>query len=434
MRPLGIEGYVIQRPKEFQMKLPQAFVWQGQAGHELVTFRMSKPYTSMTISELTGAVEAAIDNAVDSVTDTMCFYGIGNHGGGPSKAQIEWIIDNRHAFPDVELIFSTPDAYLEAIKPQRGALPVISGDLQHCFPGCYAVMHEVHQAQRHGELRLQYTQALVDLFSPTEEEKASRTARLETAWDDLLFTAFHDILAGTSVKRSWPSVRAMFGRAQITGEEVAMETTRRWVRHALVPQNAHRHVLINANSEDWSGLLEIEPWLEDYSNWDDRWISDLDGNPVDFQLVQPEANIRSRALTAVSVGAQSHDVLLIQPGPPPQQTIESDLKCDGTTISNSLITLTLGSGGLNGLTYKGQPVLSDAGLRLHLREDSADCWGMFTDTHDEPVAEIWSDADWVVEETGPLRARARLEGRIGTSRHPVTRQPASRRSKRLSGY
>lgn len=414
--PLGIEGYLIQRPKDYQMKLPQAFIWKGQRGGELVTFRMTKPYTSMTIGELKTAVEAAIDDAVDGVSDTMCLYGIGNHGGGPSKQQIEWILEHRDHYDGVQLQFSTPDAYLDAIKLQRDLLPELSGDLQHCFPGCYSVMHDIHQAQRHGELLLQQTQSIVDTFSLSEAEIAARSETLDKAWDDLLFNAFHDILAGTSVKRSWSSVRAMYGRAQIMAEEVAHATTRRWARAELGPKNAQRHVMMNANPYDWTGWLEIEPWLEDYSNWDDRWISDLDGNPIDFQLVQPEANIRSRALIPACVGAQSHQVVLIQPGPLPDMDIASDLNVDGKTLSNDLVSIELGAGGLEALTYRGDPVFSREGMRLLLREDEADCWGMFTDSHNDPVSEVWSQDDWVIEETGPLRSRARLEGRIGTSR------------------
>lgn len=414
--PLGMEGYLIQRPKEFQMKLPQAFVWKGPKGSELVTFRMSKPYTSMTLEELEGALTAAIDNAVPGVSDTMCLYGIGNHGGGPSKQQIEWIIENKTAFENVVLKFSTPDAYLDAINPQREYLPIIEGDLQHCFPGCYSVMHDIHQSQRHGELRLQQTEAIIKTFSPQDLEPQTNLDVVERAWDDLLFTAFHDILAGTSVKRSWSSIRAMFGRAQISAEEVIHMTTRRWARQNLGPQNAHRHILLNANESDWDGWLEIEPWLEDYSNWDDRWISDNEGTPIDFQLVQPEANIRSRALIPARVEAHAHKVLLIQPGPLPKQEIATDLQTSPTSISNDLVSLDFGQGGLSALTYKGEPIFSQSGLKMFLRTDMADCWGMFTDTHNDPIDEVWAVSDWVIEETGPLRNRARLEGRLGNSR------------------
>lgn len=414
--PLGMEGYLIQRPKEFQMKLPQAFIWRGPHGGELITFRMSKPYTSMTIDELKGAVDAAIENVVPGVSDTMCLYGIGNHGGGPSKKQIEWISANQSAYDDVVLKFSTPDDYLDAIKPQTEKLPVIEGDLQHCFPGCYSVMHDIHQAQRQGELRLQQTEAIVRSYSQSYHELETHLSNIDTAWDDLLFTAFHDILAGTSVKRSWGSVRAMFGRAQISAEEITYHTTRRWARKTLGSMNAHRHIIINPNEAAWDGWLEIEPWLEDYSNWDDRWISDLNGTPIDFQLVQPEANIRSRALVPMGVRPKGHEVLLIQPGPPPDNETTSDLKVDANSISNGLISIGLGNGGLSDISYKGTPILSEKGLEFILRHDPADCWGMFTDTHNAEVAEAWSNSEWVIEEEGLLRARARLEGRLGNSR------------------
>src|SRR4029450_6994949 len=80
-----------------------------------------------------------------------CFYGVGNHGGGPTKGNVEWILANRTAFDGVELRFSTPQAVFDAIAPQRERGPVVTEELQHPFPGCYSVMHDVKQRQRHGE-------------------------------------------------------------------------------------------------------------------------------------------------------------------------------------------------------------------------------------------------------------------------------------------
>ncbi|MEM1104979.1 MAG: glycoside hydrolase family 38 C-terminal domain-containing protein [Pseudomonadota bacterium] len=414
--PLGMIGYTIQRPKDFQMKLPQAFVWRGPAGHELITFRMSKPYTSMTIEELSGALEAAIEDCGEGLGHTMCFYGIGNHGGGPSKAQIEWILKNRTTLDGVELRFSTPDAYYRAIAPKKHRLPVIEGDLQHCFPGCYSVMHDIRQAQRHGELKLEQAQALIEVFAGEDDLADLYHQRLETGWDDLLFTAFHDILAGTSVKRSWPSVRAMQGRALIETEEVVSEATRRWVRRRLGPENAHRHVIINAEAHAWTGFLEIEPWLEDYANWDDRWLSRTNGQPVDFQLVQAEANIRSRVLVPIDVPAEGHEVLVIQPTPSPARSKLTDLRATGSSLSNGHVDIALGAGGLDQIKFHDKDTLGAGGLRLQLRDDPTDCWGMFNDSHEGEILSVWDTGGWVIEETGPLRARARLEGRLGTSR------------------
>src|SRR3712207_5439470 len=129
---------------------------------------------------------------------------------------------------------------------------VVTEELQRTFPGCYSVMHDIKQQQQRGEHLLDQAERIVEGFAE-EDEKPELHARLEGAWDDLLFTEFHDILAGTSVPAAWDSVRAMQGRARITGEEVAVEVTRRWARRALPPIDEQQIVVLNpdeARSEE----------------------------------------------------------------------------------------------------------------------------------------------------------------------------------------
>jgi alpha-mannosidase len=59
-------------------------------------------------------------------------------------------------------------------------------------------------------------------------------------------------------------------------------------------------------------------------------------------------------------------------------------------------------------------------LRLQFRRDTTDTWTFYTDRWDETVTATLSGDDWRVEETGPLRVRARLDGRLGRSRIRLT--------------
>ena len=228
----GYTAYVFRRPEQHQVALPaNTFVWQGVGGAEVVAFRITPGYVA-NFADLTGQVKIAVESADPALGHTMCFYGVGNHGGGPSKAMIEWIIANR-SFDGHELVFSTPQAFFEAIADRRDLLPRVTVELQHTFPGCYSVMHDIKQAQRHGEQLLVQAEAAARALAADAAERDDSLARLDRAWDDLLFTEFHDILTGTSIPAAWESVRAMQGRARITGEEVLFDTTRRWSYRTL---------------------------------------------------------------------------------------------------------------------------------------------------------------------------------------------------------
>jgi alpha-mannosidase len=91
-----------------------------------------------------------------------------------------------------------------------------------------------------------------------------------------------------------------------------------------------------------------------------------------------------------------------------------------TALSNGLVTATLGDGGLAALAFRGRDLLGPAGLGLHLRRDTTDTWTFHTDRWEEPVEATFAHAVWQVEETGPLRVRVRLDGRLRHSRIRLT--------------
>ena len=347
-------GYVFHRPGAHQVKLPaQTFRWRGAGGGEVVGYRISPAYVTFS-DDLYGQIMLSIEAADPELGHTMCFYGVGNHGGGPTKANIEYILENAHTFPDAELQFSTPQAFFDAVSKRRETLPVVTEELQHTFPGCYSVMHDIKQQQQRGEHLLDQCGRLVERFTDDKEERWELQRRLDEAWDDLLFTEFHDILAGTSVPAAWDSVRAMQGRARITGEEVAVEVTRRWARRTLPPTNEQQIVVINP--------------------YDAPWLSDLKGRPIEFQAVQPDAaaHVERVVFPLRFEGRQSAQVLVRTDEHPPSKPPVTDLEASPRLIANGHLRAELDGSGIRRLSVGGEDLLGKNGIGLHLRWDMSD--------------------------------------------------------------
>lgn len=413
---LGYVGYVFHRPGAHQVTLPApAFRWRGPGGGEVIGFRITPSYVTLA-SDLYGQIMLSVESADPAVGHTMCFYGVGNHGGGPTRAHIEYILEHARAFPDVELRFSTPQVFFQQVGAAQDRLPVVTEELQHTFPGCYSVMHDIKQRQISTEHLLDQSQRLVEDFEGDAHEQEALAARLSAAWDDLLFTEFHDILAGTSIPSAWESVRAMQGRARIIGEEVALDVTRRWARRALPPANFQQLVVVNPDEDPWAGMIEAEPWL-DWELWGQRWLSDVNGEPLEYQRVQPETHInKTRILVPLQIAARGHAQILVRDDPPPtRDTPTTDLEATSGRLANGRLQVELDSSGIAGLVVDGRQILGEEGIRLHLRRDTTDTWTFHTDRFDEPVEATFAGEGWVVEETGPLRARLRLDGRLGHS-------------------
>jgi alpha-mannosidase len=412
----GYVGYVFHRPGAHQVELPaQTFRWRGAGGGEVVGFRISPAYVTFS-DDLYGQIMLSIEAADHGLGHTMCFYGVGNHGGGPTKANIEYILENARAFPDAELRFSTPQAFFDAVAPSREQLPIVTEELQHTFPGCYSVMHDIKQQQQRGEHLLDQCGRIVECFVDDEGERRRLRERVDGAWDDLLFTAFHDILAGTSVPAAWDSVRAMQGRARITGEEVAVEATRRWARRALPPVNEQQIVVINPDEAPWEGMVETEPFLS-FDAWRDRWLSDLEGRPVEFQAVQPDAAAHvERVVFPLSLDAGGFAQVLVRTDDPPASRAPgTDLEVSPQFIANGHLRAELDGFGIRRLIAGEQDLLGEDGAGLHLRRDLSDTWTFHTDRFVEPVEAVLRADGWILEESGPLRARVRAEGWLGRS-------------------
>ncbi len=83
-----------------------------------------------------GALDRSITDALaakrpEGIDHVMCFYGVGNHGGGPTRKCVEWIAAHQDYAPDVRLEFSTPDRYFAAVESAAAECPVVEGELLH---------------------------------------------------------------------------------------------------------------------------------------------------------------------------------------------------------------------------------------------------------------------------------------------------------------
>lgn len=413
----GYRGYVFHRPSQDQVKLPaQTFRWRGVGGNELIGFRIAPCYVTRT-DDLFGQIMLSAEAADPNLGHTMCFYGVGNHGGGPTKANIGYIIEHAQAFDGIELRFSHPEAFFDAVESKRSELPIADCELQHTFPGCYSVMHDIKQRQRQGELLLETADRVTRVFSSGFTASEAETRRLDLAWKDLLFTQFHDILSGTSIDSAWDSVRAMQGRSFIAAEEIIARVTRKWSRKELPPVNQQQIALLNALPCAWEGWAECEPFL-DFDIWRDRWLSTLDGTPVPFQEVQPHSQLSHfhRILFPAHIPAEGSLQLLLRDDEQPHAEDRTNtLRITETSLSNGLVEIRLAEIGISSIRYQGRELLGTDGLTLHLREDKSDTWTFHFDHYSGPIIGTPKPAKWSIQESGPLRARVCLETRIGQS-------------------
>lgn len=216
LKGCGMDSYVFMRPNAAEKTLPCLFRWEGVDGSQVLAFRISESYNSpwplTDEARLCGKIEKIRDLAEKTGRDQMAFYGVGNHGGGPTKRNIETIRGLKESMREVELRFSSPDEYFRSVEAIGDGLPLVKGDLQHHSSGCYSAMSEVKESNRKTEFRLLEAEKLCALAGLLLDFAYPR-GRLTECWEKLLFNQFHDILGGCAVKGAYDDARESFGFA-----------------------------------------------------------------------------------------------------------------------------------------------------------------------------------------------------------------------------
>lgn len=399
MASYGQRNYVMMRPQEHEMDLPsRLFRWRGPEGGEVTTFRIAKAYCTST-GLMDDHVEAALTELPEGIDHTMCFVGVGDHGGGPTEVLVQWCLDNRDRFPGARLEFSSPDRFFKAIRRQTERLPVVEGELQHHAIGCYSVHRPVKLGLKRAETRLQQAE---HALAEDRSLQRSHGAGLERAWEWACFTAFHDTLGGTCLPSAYRQVDGHVGAATCAADEVVCLRLRRLMAE-LPADPRQRLVVANWSGREFGDLVEHEPWLE-WTEWQDDWVlRDETGTVVPHQLIAAEAvrDNMTRLLFPLQVAAGGHRVLRITRGEPMGRPAARGVK------------MTVGSNGELRLNRRGRRLRLPF---LRLREDKTDTWSHGIDrfAERELPGVKWTDVACI--ETGPLREAWRSRGKIGRSR------------------
>jgi len=194
----GFDAYLFGRPTPDALALPaEAFTWRGFDGSCVIARRFPGWYNT-NLGQARRVVEeriAACRAKGEAVAPIL--WGVGNHGGGPSRKDLDDIEQLIATRTDVEILHSTPDAYFADVR-RRTTLPAHAEDITPWGVGCYTSQVRVKQQHRRLENELFMTEKMATAATfqgllpyPVEA--------LQAATRDLAFAEFHDILPGSSV-------------------------------------------------------------------------------------------------------------------------------------------------------------------------------------------------------------------------------------------
>ena len=387
LKKTGYDGYLVGRPAIDACGAPgEEFCWVGYDGSEITVHLTNVGYNSF------------IGHAADKIRDycashpgdqpLMILWGIGDHGGGPSKVDLcdlDALKEQMAQEGTGNLIHSTPETYF-SLRDKK-ALPRYTGDLNPSMPGCYTTQVCIKQAYSRLESHLLMTEKMATA-AQLQTGLPVDTVTLRQAEECLLFHSFHDILPGTSIKRAeTASLRAMGGALSML-DKMSMRCFAALAKNVPAPEPDTIPMLIynpHPHPVDIPLVCEFHLADQNRSGTFTSYHVYQDGKEIPMQMEKEDSNVpidwRKRLTVQPTLAPSSLTVLNFRPEILPhkpaleqQSGEEIVLNASGTKLSVSTV-----SGWITCLETDGHAALRVPAGQLMAVKDNEDSWMMTTD-------------------------------------------------------
>lgn len=422
LRAGGMENYVFMRPSlTEQGRTESVFWWESDDGSRVAAFRIPIRYNLNATS--VHQLEQIIDKANAENQDMMAFYGVGNHGGGPTIRML-------HSFNEMdrkELRYETVGAYFDKVR--NDDLPTIQGELQHHARGCYSAESSIKKGNRKCEENLIAAERLCLMANRLTGAKYP-AKKLKKAWKNVLFNQFHDIMGGCCVRTAYQDASYLHGETMsITEQEinVAMQNIA-WHIDTLQGETLPSYKYDLHNKGQWAiwehevlgtpvVVFNIHPWpvrqtVQVYAYASK--MTDDKGKEIPFQLVRGEhtdGTDKMNSAFIAEVPAMGYRVYRLFAEKESTESFQSELQATETTLENSLIYLELDktTGDICKLVDKknGNTLIDQPCKAILLDETACDTWAHDKKYLGEKCGEFTA-SKFELTELGPVRASIRV--------------------------
>ena len=250
------------------------FWWEGPDGSRVLAYS-NKGYNGTVTPGLTGE----IDDIVPEKRRLLEICGVGDHGGGPTRTDVETAhrLDGTPKFPSVK--FTTAGDFFRESEAEMAGRPVHRGEMQFTFEGCYTNVSRIKEGNRKAESALfeaEWLASLRKMLGGTYPD-----AELRDAWETVLFNEFHDILPGSAIHESNEDAAAGHKWALAKTERLRDSALRSLADEVRFKAGAGQPVVVfNPQPRKRTALVEAEIFTHDapaaasLSGWGDFYGAD----------------------------------------------------------------------------------------------------------------------------------------------------------------
>ncbi len=184
----GIDYFYFHRCKPFK----GSFWWEGSDSSKVLCYA-NDTYNG----KITPDLKDELKKIAPDKHRVLQITGIGDHGGGPSRADIELVhrLDKTSGYPAVK--FTTAGVFFNKVSGEMSGRPTHHGEMQFIFEGCYSNVSDIKEGNRNCENSLYSTEFFNTLRWLNGDKYPA--AELRELWTTLTFNQFHDILPGSAI-------------------------------------------------------------------------------------------------------------------------------------------------------------------------------------------------------------------------------------------
>jgi len=447
LRKSGLDRYLFLRPGPGELALPAAgaaFWWGSPDGSRVLAYRVPHEYQSPG-TDLATHLRAALAQLAEVGADheLACCYGVGNHGGGPTRANLDSIrrLDGTDGFP--HLACASAGRFFDRLEAADGdRLPRVDGELQPHAVGCYAAHSGIKRQNR----RVEHLLLAAEKWAVCAEVLsggafASPGAALTHAWKQLLFNQAHDVLAGTAVAAAYDDARDQLGEAASIAARVLFGAVRAISARIGIPEVPGATPVVVFNPHPWPVRAEIELEVERGSALQ---VTDDDGAVVPSQPTRSHAAVpwRERVVLAAALPGLGWSIYRLH-----STTLDSTLqnrfvndimsRGGGAAVPGAASGATA-PGGSDPHTLEGEHLAvrvdgatgwlaslwdkdievelmpAEAGPHAVVLDDQSDTWGHGVRSFTQVVG-VFACRSVRLVERGPVRSALRVESEFGHS-------------------
>lgn len=354
----------------------EAFLWQAPDGTPI--FSLHSAPIGEGVDPIKMVDYARTWEQKTGLKESLWLIGVGDHGGGPSRDMLHlarrW--QRSPFFPT--LAFDTAEAFLDRVQAtiQPENLPLWNDELYlEYHRGCYTTHGDQKAFNTHCEVGL-YEAELWAAIATQLNAQPFPAAELETAWKQVLFNQFHDILPGSAITQVYEDAQPEWEAALATANRIRQEALGAIAQHITLPSPPHAEArpVIVFNGLNWtrSEVVTVDLPLTgtDWQVWD------LEGRAIATHT-QPCVDRLRLSFQADAVRGVGYRTFWIVPCAKGAETRPYNQPNTFTLENQSLrVQVDPATGFLSSLFDKrlGREILSGLGNELQVFHDSGQYW------------------------------------------------------------